>query len=181
MSSTNNKPAAHEDESISELIESMRRSFPAMRYTGKVTPHDGEWLPELTEDTAILEDDKLLYDGLNGRRWTEISDQLLEAVPDGLPLLTDEAFVAFLAAWLIRSLENIHGENEIRHFVVYTFSPRPDMVPDMTWFIIKRIRALNREQRSTVRSILAKFAQNEHSTFIRAHAAKAIELVDNVS
>jgi hypothetical protein len=181
MNSTNDEPVGErENLKIVELAESVRRSFPAVRYLGKVTSHDGEWLPALTEENAILEDDRALYEGLSGRTWTEIPPRLINDVPDGLPLLTDEAFVAFVPAWLARSLENIDGENEVRNFIVFTFSPRPDMVPDMTQFITNRIRILSPQQRLTVRSLLAEFANSERSGSIRADAARAVKLIDTV-
>lgn len=182
MNSRNKKPGLHQERPrIRALREAIRRSFPAVPYEGKVTPHDGEWLPELTEENAILDDDKFLYEGLKGRKWTEIPRQLLNDLPDDLPLLTDGAFVAFLAAWLLQSLENLEGNNDVRNFLVYNFSPNTEMVPDMTWFKKSRIRILNSHQRLVVRSLLVEFTERESSEFVKKRAAKAVELIDSLS
>jgi hypothetical protein len=171
--------AQGKDERISALRESIRRLFPAEPYTGKVTRYDGEWAPE-DDNKALLDDDQVLYEALNGRRWTEVPTQLLRNQPDGLPLLTDEAYVAFLPAWLMCSLENIHGQNEVRNFVVYNFAPRPEMMPDMTEFTVDRLRVLNPEQRLAIRSLLAEFAKQEASSNIRNLASQAVALIDGL-
>jgi len=168
------------DERLAALRELILRSFPAEPYTGKVTPNDGAWLPELTEENAILDDDKFLYEALNGRKWTEILTNFIYGQPGGLALLTDEAFTSFLPAWLLCSLENIDGQNEVRNFVVYTFSPRRDLIPDMTWFKTNRIRILNPRQRLSVRSLLAEFAERETSSYLRKLASQAIALIDSL-
>jgi hypothetical protein len=169
-----------EEGRIAVLRESIRRAFPADTYTRRVTPHDDELSSELREDQAILEEDQDLFRAFKGRNWTEVPKQFLESLPDGLPLLTDEAFVAFLPAWLVCSLENIDGENEVRNFVVYNFSPRPEMVPDMTWFIKNRLQLLNPEQRRVVRSLLLEFTERGTSPFVKALAAKGVSLIDTL-
>ena len=42
------------------------------------------------------------------------------------------------------------------------------------------LRPLTPEQRSTVGSVLAEFVEREPSEFIRGHAAKAVQLIDNL-
>jgi hypothetical protein len=168
------------DSRTSEIIalrDSVRRAFPEVTYAGKVTRHDGAWLPELTEENAIHDDDMFLYEGLIGKKWTEVPKQLLYNFPDGFVLLTDEALAAFLGAWLMRSLDHIDGENPVREFSVYAFSPGEGSTADLN---ISFLRALTPEQRSTVRSVLAEFAEREPSEFIREHAAKAVQLIDNL-
>jgi hypothetical protein len=64
----------------------------------------------------------------NGRRWTEVPPQLVYNQPDGLPILTNEVLVALLPAWLVGSLRDIEGGNEVRNFVLYNFSL------DLSWF-----------------------------------------------
>ena len=135
-----------EDQRIIALRDAVRRAFPEVTYTGKVTRHDGAWLPELTEENAIHDDDMFLYEGLTGKKWTEVPEKLLDAFPGDFVLLTDEALVAFLAAWLTRSLDNIDGENPVREFSVYAFSPGESSTADLK---IGLLRALNTEQRST--------------------------------
>ena len=166
-----------EDERLTALRDAIRRTFPEVTYTGKVTRHDGMWLPELTEENAIHDDDMFLYKGLIGKKWTEVPKQLLHDFPDGFVLLTDEALVAFLAAWLMRSLDDIDGENSVREYFVYSFSREASSTADLK---ISRLRALTPGQRSSVRSLLAEFAQREPSEFIREHAATAVQMLDSL-
>ena len=165
---------------IVALRESIRRAFPAVVYTGKVTRYDDELSSELREDQAILDEDQDLFKALKGRRWTEVPKQLLETLPDGHALLSDEAFVVFLPAWLCRALDDIDGQNEVRNFVVYAFSPRHDMVPEMTDHTLHRLQLLNPEQRRVVRSLLVAFTERGTPPFVRALAAKAVTIIDSL-
>lgn len=169
----NNNPTQREDRRIDELRESIRRSFPEEIYTGTITRYDDSKNPDMDEERD-------LYTALSGRKWTDVPKELLHAQPDGYELLTDEAFVAFFPAWLMHSLENIDGENEIRSFVVYAFSPRHNLVPDMTWFKMQRLRCLNPEQRLTLRSLMSEFARRDSSGFRRKLASEAVALLDSV-
>ena len=149
-----------QDERIVALHESIRRAFPAEPYSGKITSMDGDWPPE-------LDDDEILYNALNGRRWTELPTHLLCAQPDGYELLTDNAFVAFLPAWLMYSLEDLTQENEVRDFIVYSFSNT-----------MRKFRCLNSDQQRTVRSILLEFTERGTCALVRKLAAEAIALID---
>jgi hypothetical protein len=169
-----------EDERVRVLRDAIRRSFPAVPHEGKVTDCDGVWLPELTEENAIHDDDKIVYEAVVGRIWPDIPKEFLRNEPDGFVLLANEAFVAYLAAWLMCALDDMDGENIVREFVVYSFSPSHDQQPDMTPEKIKRLRLLSSEQRATMRSLLAEFAEREQSSFIRRYAVSAVELIDQV-
>jgi len=165
---------------IATLRESIRRAFPADAYIGTVTRYDHELSSELRENQAILDEDQDLFRALKGRRWTEVSKQLLEKMPDGYELLSDEAFAVFLPAWLCRALDDIDGQNEVRNFVVYAFSPKHDMVPDMTDHTLHRLQLLNSEQRRVVRSLLVEFTERGTPPLVRALAAKGVALIDTL-
>ncbi len=180
MTENHDTPELQQDKRLAALYESIRHAFSSEPYTGRITPYDGKWASELNENDADLDDDRALYEGLKGRRWTEVPSKLVYDLPDGLPLLTDQAFVAFLPVWLVCSLENIDEENEVRNFVVYNFSPRPEMVPDMTWFTLNRVKVLNQEQRETLRVLLMEFTERGTSPFVKALAVKAIALIDDL-
>jgi hypothetical protein len=167
-----------EDERIKGLRDAVRRSFPVVAYEGKITTCDGAWLPELTEENAIHDDDMIVYEALKGRTWPEIPREFLGHQPDGFVLLTDQALVAYLAAWLMCALDDMEGENSVREFVIYSFSPSHDQKPDMTPEKIRRLRLLNSEQKGTLRTLMTEFAEREHSNFIRDLAARAVELID---
>ncbi len=170
----------HEQESgrIVTLSDAIRRTFPAVAYTGKITRHDGIWLPELTAENAIHDDDEFVYEALKDRKWTDVSKTFLHEQPDGFVLLTNEALVAFLAAWLMCSLDDIDGENNVREFLIYAFSPS-GMSPNID-FKVSLLRALSPDQRSVVRLLLAEFAQGEASDFVREYAATAVRLIDSL-
>ncbi len=167
-----------DDKQVIALQDAIQRAFPAIPYTGKVTRCDGAWLPELTEENAIHDDDKFLFEALKNRKWTDVPEKFVYEMPGEFVLLTDEALRAFLAAWLVRSLDNIAGENVVREYVVYAFSPSG--VTPTTDFTINQLRALNPEQRSVLRALLAEFALDEPSEFIRKRAEDAVELIDSL-
>lgn len=163
---------------IADLRNALREAFPVVAYSGPVTRHDGAWLPALTEENAIHDDDMFLYEGLKGKNWTEVSPELLQNFPDGFVLLTDEALVAFLPAWLMQSLDNILGENLVREFSIYAFSPSGSSVVDTK---VHLLHALNSKQRAAVRGILCEFARNEMNAFLKEHARAAVQLIDGVT
>jgi hypothetical protein len=153
----------------------IRRAFPAEAYDKLITPFDDK------VDDPELDEEKELYEALKGKKWTDVPRQLLDNQPDGYVVLTDEAFVAFVAAWLMQSLENIDGENRVRDFVVYAFGPKRDLVPDTTGFILHRLLALNLEQRHVLRALLTEFAERDPSEFQRRLALEALSLLDGVN
>ena len=163
-----------ENNRTAELRELIQRTFPAETYSGRITSYDDRL------DDPGLDEEKDLYEALKGRRWTEIRQQILDSKPDGYVRLTNEAFAAFIAAWLTRSLDDINGENEVRDFVVYTFSPKHDMVPDTTASTVRQLRAMSPEQRSTLRSLLTEFAKRASSAFQRRLASEAVALINSI-
>lgn len=173
MRSDNSDWGARQGE-ISLLRQSIQRAFPAETYTGKVTPYDDKL------DDPDLDEEKGLYEMLKGRKWTDIPQRFLDSKPDGYFRLTDEAFRAFLGAWLMYSLENIDGENRVRNFVVYAFSPKDDMVPNTTDHIRRKLEILNPDQRQTLRSLLMEFSQQDPSAFRRKLASDAVVLIDTL-
>jgi hypothetical protein len=159
------------NEQISRLRESIRRAFPAETYVGNVTQYDDELSSELREDQAILDEEQDLFRALKGRKWTEVPKELLENLPSGYGLLSGEAFVAFLPAWLSRALDDMDVENEVRNFLVYGFD---------TMTILGQLRLLSPEQRSVVRSLLVEFCERGTAPFVRALAVKALALIDKL-
>ena len=169
MNADKRDDVGEEDERITHLRESIRHAFPAERFDGSVTNYDDEVSSELTEDQEMLDEDQDLFRVLNGRNWTEVPTQLIENLPDGYGLLSDEAFGAFLAAWLWKSLDNIDGENEVRNFLIYAFTSTA-----------RQLRLLSPQQRSVVRSLLVEFSNRGTVPFVRALAAQAVALIDNL-
>jgi hypothetical protein len=171
----------HENDGASErlaaLRESVPRVFPLVAYHGPVTPYDGDWLAGLTEENAFLEEYIWLYEALHGRQWSEVPKDVVCAIPSELSFLTSEAVAAFLPAWILCSLENITGKNEVREHFIYTFSPAGDA--GLTDFQLGRLRALSPDQRSLLRALLVEFAHVEPSEFLRDHAAATVKFIDD--
>lgn len=158
-----------------ELRQQIQSAFPSYIYEGVVTKYDDK-----LADPG-LDEEKELYETLKGKMWTEVPSQFLDSQPDGYVLLVDDAFAAFIAAWLRRSLDNINGENKVRDFVVYAFGPKRDLVPDTTGLIQQRLIALNGQQRGVLRALLAEFADKGPSAFQRKLASEAAGLIDSLS
>jgi hypothetical protein len=176
--STQNNAIAN-DEHLTALRNAILRAFPDVVYAGKITRHDGMWLPELTEENAIHDNDKFLYEALNGRKWSDIPLELLYEMPGDFVLLTNDALVAFMAAWLMCSLENPVGANDVREYFVYTFGKK-----DQTQtkdFSISLLRAFNPEQLAVLRLLLVEFSQSESSGFVREYAHDAVKLIDGLN
>ena len=167
------------DQHLSDLKSAILRAFPDVTFAGKITRHDGAWLPELTEENAIHDDDMLLYEALKGHKWSDIPHQFLYQVPDGFVLLTNEALVAFMGAWLMCSLENLTGENRVREYFIYTFGRKKEA--ESKHFTTRMLRALNPEQLAVLRLLLAEFSKTESSEFVREHADSAVELIESLS
>ena len=99
-----------------------------------------------------------------GRQWTEVSRDIVYAIPSGFCLLTNDALVAFLPVWILSALENITGENQERDFFIYAFSPGEQA--SQNDFKLGMLRALNPDQRSLVRPLLMEFAQRVRGAFV---------------
>src|ERR1700751_4666701 len=107
---TNSMSEPEQDNRVADLIDSIRRSFPVEQYMVDVTQYDAKLddpdFYDVKPDTDLADfwDEKELRESFKGRRWTEAPPELLYRLPDGYVLLTDQAFVAFLPAWLMCSL-----------------------------------------------------------------------------
>ena len=157
-----------------QLRKLIRSAFPAHIYDGVITNYDDK-----LEDPE-LDEEKELYERLKGKTWIDLPQQFLDSQPDGYVLLVDKAFVAFIAAWLTRSLDNIDGENKVRDFVIYAFGPKHDLVPDMTGFIRQRLITLDSQQRNVLHALLTESAETAPSAFQRKLASEAVGLIDSL-
>jgi len=156
------------------LRESVIANFPALSFRGEVTPVDGEWTRENTED------EKALYETLKGRSWKQVPPEFVNSHPDGLNFVTDKAFCCFLPAWLLQTLQNLDGENEVRDFAVYMFNPKHEG-NDPPAMIFRRLALLSPEQRKVARSFMEFFSEAESSGFVRTRAARAVSRIDEGS
>jgi hypothetical protein len=169
---------------LTDLQNAILRAFPDVVLDGKITPHNGEWPNDLIESAiyegqVIYGDEKILYEGLKGHKWSDISRQFIEGMAIDFVLLTSEALVAFIAAWLMRSLENLTGENDVRNYFIYTFGLNKD--EQSKNFTISLLRAFNPEQLAVLRLLFAEFSKSEPSSFVREHAHNAVKFIDRLS
>ncbi len=66
----------------------------------------------------------LIRNGLQGRTWDAISSEFLQANPDSLPLLSAEAYRAFLPAWLREGL--ITPDSEVAAMLLVNLRMDPE-------------------------------------------------------
>ncbi len=155
--------APESDTAIASLLATLRGAFPDDIFAGPVTADVG---PE-DEDR---EEELTLGSELAGKKWSEVPAALVKVYPDGMALLTDQAFAAFLPAWLAVAL----GDGEVREMLAYHFSPAvhgPSERSD------RRIRQLTPSQREALIAFFAHCADVEHSKFVKAHAQHALRYV----
>ncbi len=172
------------DKHLTDLQNAILRAFPDVVFDGQITPHDGEWPDEVTEETAIYEgqviygDEMLLYEGLKGHKWSDIPREFIEGMVIDFVLLTSEALVAFIAAWLMRSLENFAGKNDVRGDFISMLSPDREESKELT---IDLLRAFNPEQLAVLRLFFVEFSKNESSKDVREDALNAAKFIDSLS
>lgn len=78
---------AEQDKTVADLIDSIRRSFPVVRYTGDVTQFDAKlddpdfYDIKLDSDVPDFWDEKELRDSFKDRCWADVSRELLFPSP----------------------------------------------------------------------------------------------------
>jgi hypothetical protein len=86
-------------------------SFPPRPFYGQVSTHD-----ECDEGIALLQE-------LPGTRWDEVPAAFIDFNSGSLPLLKPSALVAFLPAWLLRSMQTIGDKSVLAEFTMYFLCP----------------------------------------------------------
>lgn len=147
--------------------EKIRRAFPDLKFSGRITPSDGETGEDYDEEQA-------LYGALHGRKWSEIPVSFIKPYSYSIPLLTETAFGMFLPAWLIVALD----DDEVREAVVYTFSGHNRDTD--TSFMARRLQLLSSLQREALQMFLAHCVEVETSKFVQEHARRALEYVSKL-
>ncbi|HEY2391858.1 MAG TPA: hypothetical protein VGK22_11855 [Candidatus Angelobacter sp.] len=174
-------PENSTDERLAHLQNAILRSFPDVVFDGPITHHDGEWpedIPEnrIYEGQVLYGDEMILYENLKGHKWSDISRQFIEGMAFDLVLLTSEALVAFIAAWLMCSLENLKGKNDVRSDFIYMITPAEDK--DL---MVNLLRAFKPEQLAVLRLLLVEFSKSDSSDYVREHALNGIKFVGGLS
>ena len=96
---------------LNALRNRLRKAFPPQRFTGLVSVHD-----ECDDGIALRRE-------LPGKSWDEISAQFVDENSLSLPLLESDALVAFLPAWLLRSVETFSEDSLVLAYTLYFLSP----------------------------------------------------------
>jgi len=170
---------------LDALREMVYSSFPPVVYNGAVI-HDGED-KEASPWPEELDDDEDLFQKLKGRQWTNIvSVEFFQRHPDGYVLLSDQAFAAFLPAWLLFSLEDEGGGGEPREYLTYMFrdpqkdGDSPNLRVQLDARQIRRVLKLNALQRETLRAIIKDSAEHHPSNFVRDSAATTLARLEKL-
>lgn len=158
-----------QDSLAKDVVDKIRDAFPDITYSGSITPADGLQNEELDEERA-------LYSELKGKKWSQVSTSFIEANPDAVVLLTDQAFFAFLPAWLNCAITH----EKVREMTAYMFEPRrqkerPPKLMD------NRIRQLSSPQRKAIEALLAYCVHVEPSPYIKKSAQNALDYVTTIS
>ena len=93
------------------LIEQLLRVFPQRQIDGPAAPHGCE---ECTAISAVLD----------SSTWPDLTSEFLETNAGALPLLTQDAYRAFLAAWLREGV--LQPDSEVAAMVLINLGSEPD-------------------------------------------------------
>lgn len=96
---------------LGEFRARLVQAFPPQPFYGLVSTHD-----ECDDGIALRRE-------LPGKRWDEVSGTFVDDNSLSLALLEERALVAFLPAWLLRSLEKFDRDNLVLEFTVYSLCP----------------------------------------------------------
>jgi hypothetical protein len=151
----------NESEAVLALRLQITRAFPDFTFNGPITGVDGLMNEELDEERA-------LYAALRDKKWSEVPTSVIDNNPDGVVLLTVEAFAAFLPAWLDCALTH----EKVRELMVYVFSPDVHKSTERT---DKRIGHLTSQQKETLLAFLTYCLEVESSKFVKERARSAVE------
>lgn len=132
------------------IRNSILEAFPEGPFVGRVTPAD-----EISGEH--FEEERDLYREFYGKTWTEIPSSIIHSYAYSLPLLTEEAFVAFLPAWLRAALT----DSDVRESLVHAFSK--DSQKDDCSFLNGRMERLNTLQRKVILDFFTHAQASESS------------------
>ena len=93
--------------SLDEFRDRLVQTFPPRPFCGLVSTHD-----ECDDGIELRRE-------LPGKRWDEVPGTFIDDNSLSLPLLKERALVAFLPAWLLRSMEKFDRDNLVLEFTAY--------------------------------------------------------------
>lgn len=96
---------------IGEFRQRLKDAFPPVRFYGLVSTRD-----ECDEGIALRGE-------LFGKRWDEVPDEFVDFNSGSSPLLEPSALIAFLPAWLLRSMEKLADGSVLSELTIYFLCP----------------------------------------------------------
>ena len=90
-------------------------AFPLQPFYGPVSDH------------AECDDGIALSKALPGKCWDEVPSEFIDFNSGSLPLLLPRAVVAFLPAYLLRSMETLDRKSVLAEFTMYFICPADDV------------------------------------------------------
>lgn len=159
---------------VDELQRRIRSAFPPEHFLGTITV--GCECDECKELARVL---------LN-QKWDELSEETMQAQFGSLPLLSSEAWAAFLPAWLMRSLDDLYAaDQKFREWTLYDlalYRETAEDSPDELAASIDRLREKSAQLRPEQFLAVADFLRMVHenaaiSDWDRESIARSLALV----
>jgi hypothetical protein len=143
---------------LAEFRKRLVDAFPPQPFCDLVSTHD-----ECDEGIALRRE-------LLGMRWDEVPTAFVDDNSLSLALFEQRALVAFLPAWLIRSVEKFDGDNLVLEFTVYFLCPG---TPGEDWNdeeLTKEVEPFDTRQRSVVGDFLRAILERTDLTSYHDYA-----------
>jgi hypothetical protein len=135
--------------SIEGFREKLIAAFPPRPFYGRVSTHN-----ECDDGIALLKE-------LPGKRWDEIQPAFLDFNSGSLPLLEARALVAFLPAWLLRSMETVADESVLAELTMYFLCPHSEHEGRGERKIVELVSLFDAPQRSIIEDFLRSIVRKE--------------------
>lgn len=109
---------------------------------------------------------------LADRTWQEIDAKVVGKVVEYLPLMSDEAFVAYLPTFLLRGIETLEEGEWIAKTTAFNLNPSADgkMIP----YMLARLKRFNANQSRLVAEWLNMIAQRPVSKLLANYVERAL-------
>ncbi|MEP7354118.1 MAG: hypothetical protein ABI824_12885 [Acidobacteriota bacterium] len=144
---------------VGEYRQKLIAAFPPLPFEGLVSTHD-----ECDDGIHLLRE-------LSGKRWDQLSAEVLFRGSLALPLLEASALVAFLPAWLLHSMETTGLDDPLGlEFTLYFLSPGNEENGWDEERIGEMVGLFNFEQRDAIADFLRFVANWGDRRYGKSHA-----------
>lgn len=149
------------DQEIRTVQERIRSAF-----LSAAQPEDNNIAPHECEECDQIKS------SFGGKKWMDLSQEVIAENYDKIPLFTPQAFHYFLPAFLIRSLEEFHPGSSILEFTLYSLSPTKTK-PDDRWYS-ERLASFTKDQISAVVGFLKLILNDERFYMFHKDAERGL-------